>query len=589
MRLFSSQSLQGLFTSGLLIFSSFASADYMLQSTSLDQCGGVTDGTTGFSASLFNVFFFPGNGTLSYNINAQSSISGKVTAEVNVIAYGLLAINQTINPCDPSNKGFANLCPLNAGTAIQLNSNSQIPPSTVSRIPGIAYTVPDLDATVRIRIKRQSDGAEVACVEAHLTNGQTVDQTGVKWATAVIAGLGLLASAVTSGLGHSNTAAHVAANSLSLFGLFQSQAIIGMTAVDMPPIVQSWTQDFQWTMGIIELDFMQTVCTWYQRATGGTPSTIIANLQAQSVQVYRRSLEGVEMMARGLDTIVAKGGYSLFTKRDSSTTAMVQQPTVSGITRVAFRAGIEPTNIFLTGLGFFVAFIVAVALFITLFKGFCELATKRGWFKGDKFQDFRTGWKVVLKGILFRIILIGYTQMAILCIWELTVRDSAAEVVLAVFYFVAMSAALFWAATKVIRIAKRSVSLHKNPAYILYSDPTALNKWGFLYVQYRATAYYFIFPQLAYILLKSLFVALGQGSPIAQSVGLLIVEAVWLITVSIMRPWMDKKTNSFNIAIAAVSFLNTIFLLIFSDVFNQPVSVLLLLVQYMLTSLTGLG
>ena len=573
MKLFSDRvGSQWLTTASLLLLSSsVASAEYLLQSTSLDQCGGSPSGSAGFTANLFNVIFTPGNRTLSYDINAISSIAGKVTAEVNVIAYGLLAINQTINPCAPENKGFATLCPLNPGT-IPLNSNSQLGQDVVNKIPGIAYTIPDLDATVRIRIKRQSDAVEIACVEAHLSNGQTVDQTGVQWTTAIIAGLGLLASAVTSGLGHSNTAAHVAANALSLFGLFQSQAIIGMTSVDMPPIVQSWTQDFQWTMGIIEIDFMQTACTWYQRATGGTPSTIIANLQVQSVQVYRRSMEGVELMGRAIGDIVARGGYSMpriLSKRDALAT---QQPTVSGITRVGFRSRIEPTNIFLTGLGFFVAFIVAVAFAIVAFKGFCELATKRGWFKGDKFQDFRTGWKVVLKGILFRIILIGYTQMAVLCLWELTVRDSAAEVVLAIFYFLAMSAALFWAALKVIRIAKRSVSLHKNPAYILYSDPTALNKWGFLYVQYRATAYYFIFPQLAHVLIKSMFVALGQGSPVAQSIGLLIVEATWLITVSIMRPWMDKKTNSFNIAIAAVNFLNTIFLLIFTDVFNQPVS-----------------
>lgn len=571
MRIFSRNGGPGWLSAALLALSSTASAEYLLQSTSLDQCGGTAAGSAGFTANLFNVVFTPGNRTLSYDINAISSIAGKVTAEVNVIAYGLLAINQTIDPCDPKNKGFATLCPLNPGS-IPLNSNSQLGPDLVNRIPGIAYTVPDLDATVRIRIKRQSDAVEIACVEAHLSNGQTVDQTGVQWTTAIIAGLGLLASAVTSGLGHSNTAAHVAANALSLFGLFQSQAIIGMTAVDMPPIVQSWTQDFQWTMGIIEIDFMQTVCTWYQRATGGTPSTIIANLQVQSVQIYRRSLESVQLIGRAVEDIVARGGYTMpkmLSRRDDSTTN-TNQPVVSGITRVGFRAGIEPTNIFLTGLGFFVAFIVAVALAIVAFKGFCELATKRGWFKGDKFQDFRTGWKVVLKGILFRIILIGYTQMAVLCLWELTVRDSAAEVVLAIFYFLAMSAALFWAALKVIRIAKRSVSLHKNPAYILYSDPTALNKWGFLYVQYRATAYYFIFPQLAYILIKALFVALGQGAPVAQSVGLLIVEAIWLITVSIMRPWMDKKTNSFNIAIAAVNFINTIFLLIFTDVFNQP-------------------
>ena len=169
-------------------------------------------------------------------------------------------------------------------------------------------------------------------------------------------------------------------------------------------------------------------------------------------------------------------------------------------------------------------------------------------------------------------VLIGFPQMTVLCFWEFTQKDSAAEVVLALFFFVSMTATLGWAAFKVYRIAQRSVSMHKNPAYILYSDPAALNKWGFLYVQFRATAYYFILPVLLYILVKSMFVAFGQGAGVAQAVGLVVIEAIFLIGVSILRPWMDKKTNAFNISIAAINFLNTIFLLIFTDVFSQPVS-----------------
>ena len=161
--------------------------------------------------------------------------------------------------------------------------------------------------------------------------------------------------------------------------------------------------------------------------------------------------------------------------------------------------------------------------------------------------------------------------MSILCLWELTERDSAAEVVLALFYFIAMTVALLWAALKVIRIAKRSVNMHKNPAYILYSDPKALNKWGFLYVQFRATAYYFILPVLVYILLKAIFIAFAQNASTVQAIALVIIEAVALIGISILRPWMDKKTNAFNISISVINFLNAIFLLVFTNVFNQPV------------------
>ena len=168
--------------------------------------------------------------------------------------------------------------------------------------------------------------------------------------------------------------------------------------------------------------------------------------------------------------------------------------------------------------------------------------------------------------------LIGFPQISILCLWELTKRDSSAEVVLALFFFVSMAVALTWAALKVYRIAKRSVNMHKNPAYILYSDPSCLNKWGFLYVQFRATAYYFIMPVLVNIFVKALFIAFAQANGVVQAIGLVIIEVIFLIGVSILLPWMDKKTNGFNIAIAAVNALNSVFLLIFTAIFNQPVS-----------------
>ena len=89
---------------------------------------------------------------------------------------------------------------------------------------------------------------------------------------------------------------------------------------------------------------------------------------------------------------------------NSATTTTTKVTVLTGIERVGFVAGIETTNIFLTGLAFFVAFVFIVTVCVAVFKGFCELAVKAGWLKGDKFLDFRNGWKTVLKGILFRIV-----------------------------------------------------------------------------------------------------------------------------------------------------------------------------------------
>ena len=161
--------------------------------------------------------------------------------------------------------------------------------------------------------------------------------------------------------------------------------------------------------------------------------------------------------------------------------------------------------------------------------------------------------------------------MCVLCLWELTRRDSAAEVVLAVFMFLAVNASLGFAAFRVIQLAKKSVQMHQNPAYILYSDPSALNKWGFLYVQYRASAYFCVVPVLVYILVKSVFIGLAQSVNLVQAIALLVIELAILVGACYMRPWMDKKTNIFNISICVINFLNTILLLFFTEAFKQPV------------------
>lgn len=558
----------------IALVSPTVAAASMLTSNSLNTC----QEQSGFSASLFNVVFTPNNNSASVNIIAVSSIQGSVVFDVIISAYGYQIARQTVDPCTA---GLAGLCPMTSGK-IPLRFNLPVSADALKQVPGIAYTFPDLDAKVKVFINMTDGdraGQSAACVEAQISNGKTVDLIGVKWATAIVAGLALASSALVSGLGHANAASHVAANALSLFGYFQSQAMIGMTGIPMPPVVQSWTQDFQWSMGIIKLTFMQNIFTWYQRATGGTPSTLFDSLTTVSVQVQKRALaaaapplgvysRAVAMMPRGMVDPVsnAVGAIAKRGNIQTSTGSYI----VYGIQRVAFRASIESTNIFMTGLVFYCIFVIVTVMCVAAWKGFCELAAKSNWIKHDTFLEFRNGWFTVLKGILFRMTLIGYPQMTVLCLWEFTQHDSAAEMVLAVFFFFGMTITLGWAASKVIRIARRSVAMHRNPAYILFSDPQALNKWGFLYVQFRASAYYFIVPMLGYTLLKGMFLAFAQSKGTVQAVAFIVIEAGALIAASVLRPWMDKSTNSFNIAICAVNFLNAVFLLIFTDVFNQP-------------------
>jgi hypothetical protein len=49
-----------------------------------------------------------------------------------------------------------------------------------------------------------------------------------------------------------------------------------------------------------------------------------------------------------------------------------------------------------------------------LFKAYCEAAVKAEWMKSDKFADFRNGWKIVLKGILFRLVRLSLSHTSMI-------------------------------------------------------------------------------------------------------------------------------------------------------------------------------
>lgn len=266
-------------------------------------------------------------------------------------------------------------------------------------LSGIAFSIPDLDGKVRIWIKNKETKEDMACLEASLSNGKTVDQKAVGWISAVIAGMGLLASAITSGLGHSTTAAHVAANAMSLFGFFQAQSMAGMTAVSLPPIVAAWAQNFDWSMGLIRIRFIQKILTWYINSTGGTPSHLHDNLDRVSISFMRRSLDSVNLtMGRSLHRFATRSNNENIIGEKQNMLVL------AGMERVGFRSNLEITNVFMTGFSLYIAFLFLVALGVSAFKWGIETAIKMQWIRGTKFQEFRKGWLTVLKGILYRLV-----------------------------------------------------------------------------------------------------------------------------------------------------------------------------------------
>lgn len=322
----------------------------------------------------------------------------------------------------------------------------------------------------------------------------------------------------------------------------------GLLAVEIPPMAQSWIQDTVWSMGIVQSDALQTISTWFQRATGGTPSSVLSESNTVSVVLQKRS----SIQARALQSGA--------------------QIVLRGIKRAGARASITLSNIFMTGYLFyyFVTALVLACVGVALVIRFVLSKRTTSITKLDKAVGATADWKTVLRNTFFRLACIGYPQMCVLCLWELTQKDSAAEIVLAITMWLVTTGVLAFAAFKIILRAYRSKQQHNTPAYTLYSDPATLNKWGFLYIYYRAPVYWFLVPALVYIIVKGMIVAFGQSNGLAQSIVLLILEIAMMLAIGIIKPFMTKGANVFAIIGAVLNSLNAIFFLVFSNVFSQP-------------------
>lgn len=489
--------------------------------------------------------------------------------------------------------------------------------------------MPDLDAYVRIQIvSADAEKKLLACVDAQLSNGITVEKGEISWVTAFTVGGSLLWAVFVVSCSNPTlhyyhpTTAKFASYSLAFYTFIQSQALIGMTSVPLPPIVSAWTQNFVWAVGIVEMKFLQRFFDWYIRSTGGQRSSLFDQISTISVIVMKRDLSKVKKVVE-----LATGiGKNALRRRAVDETQSVQQDSsnvepimVKGIERVAFKAGIEQTNLFLTSYSMFIIFAFVVVILFLVFRGVVEyLARKRKMGMEKRFIVFREHWKLMLRKVVLCLVIMGYPALIAMSLWELTIKDSPAVMVLAVVIFLAMTGLMAAAVFKLYMLLRRTAVMpfstkgplgrfsakgadREKPASTSWRDSALglpetkitasrdLKQFTLLTVPYRRSGAYWVFPLMLFVFTKSALVGLSQqhlyDAPsedessvgtikgIAQAIGFLIIDLLWLIGVAWVRPWMDKPTNTLGIASAVMGLLNGVFLLIFTEAISgQAVS-----------------
>lgn len=515
------------------------------------------------TSNSFDVVFNPDDTSLHYNLDLTTEIDSYIIADIDVFAYGFKIINKKVDLCDI---GWKQFCPTHPGR-IEIEAIEYISEDLTEEIPNIAYQVPDIDAYAKVQIYNKDNTSEyLACIQVYFSNGKTVSQTGVKWATAVIAGIGLLLSATLSTFGNSVAASHIGAMTMSLFLYFQSVVVVAMEHVHrVPPIASSWAENLAWSMGLIQIKFMQKIFRWFVEATGGTPSLYLTStVESVLAQKRKRTFtydnikNSVQYLMKRAEGVIYGNQYTIIFR---------------GIKRMGFLMGIENTSIVCTGFTFFVLCGYVLAGFIIVVKYSTELCVKAGWMKPRKFIEFRLNWKLILKGALLRYIYIGFTQLTILALWEFTERDSAAVIVIACLFLLLVCGIMIWSAYRTFYFARKSIQKYNNPAAILYGNNFVLHKYGFFYTMFDAKYYWWNVVLLSYLFIKSLFIGLAQASGMTQALAIFILDLAYFIVIIRYKPYLDKPTNVINILISTVNLINAFLFMFFSDLFGQRYAV----------------
>ncbi|KAL6858163.1 hypothetical protein ACO1O0_005619 [Amphichorda felina] len=207
-----------------------------------------------FSIGRFDAGYYADNLTVVFHLNGITRVrNDSLMMHIQVDAYGETRLSQTYDPCKTN---VASLCPLDTEKYIESFVALPISPYDVAGIPTIGYSIPDLDAVVRLHIFSNSTKREIGCYQAPLTNGNTLSKPGVS--VPILIGSTFVTAMSSFGAsiyGYSmpETRMHYA-HTLSVMVImdaFQSIFLTGAISLDWPAVLPAWWSNFGWSTGLL--------------------------------------------------------------------------------------------------------------------------------------------------------------------------------------------------------------------------------------------------------------------------------------------------------------------------------------------------
>ena len=458
-----------------------------------------------------------------------------------------------------------------------------VPSSYATRIPSIAFNIPDLEGGAKLELSALDGGQNLACIESDVTNGKTVESPAVSYIAVGVAGASLILTGI-SAIGSAGTAGGHAPspNFGDVVGWFQSIAMNGMLSVQYPPIYRSFSKNFAFSAGLIQWNSMQTSIDNFRRATGG-------NLTEDNVQYLQNASLVYASGSTSGSGIVSRRAINKFfephlVSRDTSTTindtqsgtgaAAATNGTSSGNSKVTHivhgisgfveELTIPKANTFMTVLLIFAIVIAAIAVGILLLKVILETWALFGSFP-KKLTNFRKHYWGLLARTITNLILLLYGVWTLYCIHQFIAGDSWAAKILAGVTLALFTAILAFFTIRIWQIAQKFKKMEGDIA-ILFEDKETWRKYSLFYDNYKRGYWWLFMPVIVYMFARGCVIAAGNdASGLVQTAGQLIIESVMLALVLFTRPFATTAGNWINVVIQSVRVLSVVCIMVFVE------------------------
>jgi hypothetical protein len=431
-------------------------------------------------------------------------------------------------------------------------------PDSISRdLPGLAWTVPDLEAFARIEIRNVNDGTLESCLQAVLSNGLSAEQTAVKWAAGMFTLVAILIGLLHACLNSPSPAQY---RWFDVVLLFQTAVAVGLMPLNFPLVYRAFTRNFFWAVGMVHSNSWQNSINDMRYRTGGSlpgvtyPGTTYITRQLSLIQ--QRSAIDINQL---IETVRALGpllGSGLFGRslqaRDAVLHSLAKRADVpeiqnlnlnpgvsAGVPRYVNSVGIPTANAFTT-LFFVMLIVIAITIgihLIILAAAMISNTAINGPNWGGRLKGRFGGF---IAGNALRLCLLFFLPVWIFGFYQFRIGDSKLAI-----FFAAFSLALTFIPLAVVLIVTvirgRRISSTAPGVSPLYTSYRSFHSMGVLYRQYRQRFHFFWFIIILALIARAGFIAFTPTSGWAAVIGNMVVEAIVFIALLVCRPHKDRK------------------------------------------------